>query len=468
LSGLPWKHAAALPVIAIIFFYGLTNVGMLGPDEPRYASVGREMARSGDFVTPRLWGEPWFEKPPLLYWMIAAGYRAGLSNEAAVRLPVALMSAGFLFLFFHRLRREFGETPALYASAVLASSAGWLAYSHVVVTDLPLAATFGGAIVLFLPWVRSGGRRGLIIGGLLLGMAVLAKGLVPLVLAIPVVWIARRRWVDLLMMAVACVAVAAPWYLLCWIRNGHVFIDEFIVKHHFGRFVSQELQHVQPWWFYFPVLLGFLFPWTPAVALLFRPGEYRDKRKLLLLAVAIFGLLFFSVSTNKLPGYILPLLPALAALIGIRLAEAAHVAWVYAVSALLMMLAPVAAAVLPSALVNGLSRTPIGWALNFVPLALPFIALASGCWFAATRGRRGLAAGLIFGAMVVCVASVKIYAYPELDREASARGLWRQLLRAGESSCAPEASRSIRYGLNFYAGYSLPACSGSRDRRVSR
>src|SRR5688572_16556410 len=98
---------------------------MLGPDEPRYASIGREMARSGDWVTPRLWGEPWFEKPPLLYWMIAAGYRSGLSGEAAVRAPVALMSAGFLFLFFHRLRREFGEKAALYASAILATSAGW-------------------------------------------------------------------------------------------------------------------------------------------------------------------------------------------------------------------------------------------------------------------------------------------------------------------------------------------------------
>ena len=85
MSGLPWKHAAALSVIALIFFYGLTGVGMVDPDEPRYASIGREMARSGDFVTPLLWGEPWFEKPALLNWMIAAGYRMGLTGETAVR-----------------------------------------------------------------------------------------------------------------------------------------------------------------------------------------------------------------------------------------------------------------------------------------------------------------------------------------------------------------------------------------------
>jgi 4-amino-4-deoxy-L-arabinose transferase-like glycosyltransferase len=467
LSGLPWKHAVALPVIAIIFFYGLTSIGMLGPDEPRYASIGREMARSGDFVTPRLWGEPWFEKPALLYWMIAAGYRAGLADEAAVRVPIALMSSGFLFLFFHRLRREFGEKAALYATAVLATSAGWLAYSHVAVTDLPLAATFAGAIVLFLPWVRSGGRRGLIIGGLLLGFAVLAKGLVPLVLAIPVIWIARRRWVDLLMMAGACIAVAAPWYVLCWMRNGQVFVDEFLIKHHFGRFVSQELQHVQPWWFYIPVLLGFLFPWTPAIVLLFRREEYRDNRKLLLASVAVWGFIFFSASTNKLPGYILPVMPLIAALIGIRFAEVRPVPAILSVSALLLALVPVAAIVLPSALLQGLSRSTGGLSAAAVPSATGGLLLGIICWWAESRGKRGLAVGLVFIAMVVSVAEIKIRIFPEIDRIASARGVWRNMQASGDVSCAPAAPRSIKYGLNFYAGHELPECSASRDRRVS-
>ncbi|HSW51218.1 MAG TPA: hypothetical protein VLH09_13630, partial [Bryobacteraceae bacterium] len=75
----------------LVYFYGLTGAGLIGPDEPRYASIGREMARSGDWVTPRLWGDPWFEKPPLLYWMTASATRLGLGDDLAPRLPVALL-----------------------------------------------------------------------------------------------------------------------------------------------------------------------------------------------------------------------------------------------------------------------------------------------------------------------------------------------------------------------------------------
>src|SRR5438046_4773933 len=100
-----WLLAALL--IYFLYFFHLTATGMLGPDEPRYAAVGREMARSGDWVTPRLWGEAWFEKPALLYWMTGAGFRLGLGDELAPRLPVALLSLLFLAFFPLFLRREF-------------------------------------------------------------------------------------------------------------------------------------------------------------------------------------------------------------------------------------------------------------------------------------------------------------------------------------------------------------------------
>src|SRR3954452_20994550 len=115
-----WLFAALL--IYFLFFFHLTATGMLGPDEPRYAAIGRAMARSGDWITPRLWGQPWFEKPALLYWMTAAGFRMGLGPELAPRLPVALASIAFLVLYWWLLRGEFGCRAAWMATLILGTS----------------------------------------------------------------------------------------------------------------------------------------------------------------------------------------------------------------------------------------------------------------------------------------------------------------------------------------------------------
>src|SRR6202042_2428441 len=112
-SKIPRLLWLALPLAYFLYFFGLTAAGMVGPDEPRYASIGREMARSHDFVTPRLDGQPWFEKPPLLYWTTAAArVILRLPDEWAARLPIALMSLTFLFFFFGVLKREFSVRTA--------------------------------------------------------------------------------------------------------------------------------------------------------------------------------------------------------------------------------------------------------------------------------------------------------------------------------------------------------------------
>src|SRR5215472_436173 len=143
-----WLFAALL--IYFLYFFHLTATGMLGPDEPRYAAIGREMARSGDWITPRLWGQPWFEKPALLYWMTAGAFNAGLNRDLAPRLPVALLSVAFLTYFFFALRSMFGHRPALFAVLILATSAGWLAYSHVATPDLPMSALFSASMLIIL------------------------------------------------------------------------------------------------------------------------------------------------------------------------------------------------------------------------------------------------------------------------------------------------------------------------------
>ena len=329
------------------------------------------MADSGDWITPRLWGNPWFEKPALLYWMTAAGFKAGLGPDLAPRLPIALLSVGFLVYFFVALRREFGATATAYATTILATSVGWLAYSHVAITDLPMSAAFAAAMLVILngPLRGAASLAPALIAGALLGVAVLAKGLVPLALFLPAVWFLRGCRRDLLWMLAAMAVVALPWYALVTLRNGAPFLEEFFWKHHFERFATAALQHEQPFWFYVPVLAAGLFPWSPLLLLLFQRRIYKNRPAVFLLAWFSWGFIFFSISRNKLPGYLLPLLPAVTALAGIALAEARagalKISCALAASAALLWFVPAIPAFLPQALLAGAShaslRFPMAW-----------------------------------------------------------------------------------------------------------
>jgi 4-amino-4-deoxy-L-arabinose transferase-like glycosyltransferase len=444
-----------LPLAFFLYFYHLNAAGLVGPDEPRYASVGREMARSGDFVTPRLWGQPWFEKPALLYWMTAAGFRLGLGPELAPRLPVAFMAVMFLGFYWWILRREFGSRAAALATLILGTSAGWVGFSQVGVTDLPLSATFSAAMLLALPWIARGDSRPLPAVAALLGLAVLAKGLVPLVLALPLLMRGRIRDLVRWRVVLPFLVVALPWYVLCYLRNGAGFLDVFFRQQTFARFYSTALQHPQAWWFYLPVLLAGLLPWTPLVALAGWRSDWRDPRRAFLLAWVLFGLVFFSAAANKLPGYVLPLLPAAAVLMGIGLEKAARPRLWLAACALLLVLYPIAARVLPAAVAVGLSRAPraqVEWTW-----LLP-VASAAAVWALARKGNRVAAAG----GLAVCATAGVIYlksaALPELNRAASARALWSEIGgRAGEV-CVDEIQRDWRYGLNYYSVAPLPDC----------
>jgi 4-amino-4-deoxy-L-arabinose transferase-like glycosyltransferase len=452
-----WAAAAVIAAF-FLFFYELNGTGLLGPDEPRYAAIGREMARSGDWLTPRLWGEPWFEKPPLLYWMTAAGFRLGLGDETAPRLPVALASVLFLAFFYCVLRRE-SLAPA-WSTAILATTAGWLAFSRIGATDLPMAAAFSAAMLLAMGWIERGETRRLPAAAALLGLAVLAKGLVPLVLALPALWMGRRRLRDLVRPApvLAFLAVAAPWYVAMTVLHGNRFVDEFFWKHHLARFASEALQHRQPVWFYVPVLLGGLFPWTPLAVLLFRKAPYRDPRRRFLLAWVLFGFAFFSAATNKLPGYLLPLLPAAAVLMGAALAEAGSARWPLAGCALLVETTPVAAAVLPEALRRGITHAAppaIAWEVTVAAAVL----VAAVVWVLETRGRRPVAVAALVAAMTGGAVWLERTVFPALDRDVSARVFWSSIAPRRAQVCVGEVNRGWRYNLNYYSNTPLEDCA---------
>jgi 4-amino-4-deoxy-L-arabinose transferase-like glycosyltransferase len=454
-----------LPLAYLLYFYDLGATGLLGPDEPRYASIAREMARSGDWITPRLWGQPWFEKPALLYWMTGAAFRLGIPPDLAPRLPVALMAVGFLVFYWWILRREFGARAAWFAALILGCCGGWLVCSQVGVPDMPMAAAFSAAMLLALPWIGRRDTRYLPVAAALLGLAVLAKGPVALVLAAPLC-LRFRNARDLARPRVVApfLAVALPWYLLCYLRNGRVFLHDFFLVHNFERFTSNALLHVQPWWFYLPVLAGLLLPWFPLVFLLGRRAAFRDPRRLFLLAWVVFGMVFFTAATNKLPGYLLPLLPAVAALVGLVLddadaeAKAAHAGPWLACCALLLVAFPMAARMLPAALAAGLSKAPLP---AFEAMWLLAVGVAAAAWLLESRGRRLAAVVLIAAGATAGMVYVKRVAAPELDRTVSSRALWREISGRANGVCVDQIDRNWRYGLNYYSGTPLPECSGA-------
>lgn len=445
---------AGVGLVCALYLADLTGMGLVSADEPRYADIGRAMASTGDWVTPRLWGQPWFEKPALLYWMSAAGFRLGLGPELAPRLPVALLSLAFLAFFWWRLRIEWGARVAWFSAGMLATSAGWLAYSHIAVTDLPLAAFFSAAVLLSLPWMARGDRSLLPASAACLGLATLAKGLVPLALFLPVFALAGRRILDWLrpLPILAFSVCALPWYVLCAIRNGSVFPRVLFLEQTFGRFRSTALQHGQPVWFYIPVLLLLLYPWFP---LLIFPGRnplpaLRDPRIRMLAAIVVFGFVLFSAMLNKLPGYLLPLLPGAFTLLGVAAAEAKRSELAAVAPLALIGALPAIARIAPGALAHGLRSTGIPW-----QSAVAGIAIAAAIAAILARILPRFAFVLATAAAAIGFLWFQFAVFPRLDASASARPSWR----SSHPRCAPPMTRAELYGLYYYSGGEIPACS---------
>jgi 4-amino-4-deoxy-L-arabinose transferase-like glycosyltransferase len=434
---------AAAALLCALYFADLNGMGLISTDEPRYADIGRAMARTGDLITPRLWGRPWFEKPPLLYWMIAAGFKAGLGPELAPRFPVALLSLAFLVFYWDRLRRLWDERVAWCSVAILATTAGWVALSGIAVADIPLAVFFSAAVLLAL-------ERRYTLAAASLGLAVLAKSLVGPVLFLPVLALDFRRWRDWLKPApvIAFFAIALPWHLLCFARNGGEFPRVLFVQQQFGRFATLERQHGQPWWFYLPVALLVLYPWFPLLAVASR--EWRMPRVRVLMAVVAFGFAFFSASQNKLPGYLLPLVPSACALMGIGLASRDKPERAMILPIALLGIVPAASRAIPAAIANGLRAAPVSAA-----------EIALGCAALAILGVAGAAilkSKAVGPAFVLAAAAflwLKVSTYSALDQSATGRPLW---LRE-HPECAATGNRGLDYSLDYYAGQDLPRCA---------
>jgi 4-amino-4-deoxy-L-arabinose transferase-like glycosyltransferase len=325
-----------LATLYICYFHNLGALGLIGPDEPRYAWIARDMAETGDWVTPRLYGKPWFEKPVLYYWAAALSFKVFGVSEVAARLPSAVAALLATLTLAWLAWRVWGADTARWLLLVLPTTVGMIGFSHAAATDMPFTAMLTIAMVFAARLLRVDPSASLIsftssssftsfFLGVFLGLAALAKGPAAIVLCggAILLWAAfSKRWRDALRclhpIAIAGFGLTAlPWYVLCAHRNPD-FFHVFIIEHNFKRYLTPEFQHIQPFWFYIPIILVAVFPWTllfiPAVRRFFRDKKERQPEfafRLFVLVWAMFPLVFFSISQSKIPGYVLPAVPPL-------------------------------------------------------------------------------------------------------------------------------------------------------------
>jgi 4-amino-4-deoxy-L-arabinose transferase-like glycosyltransferase len=459
-----------------LFFFGLAYFGLLGADEPRYAQVAREMLAGHNWITPTLGGAPWLEKPPLYYWQAMLAYSIFGVSDWAARLPSAVdatLMVVAIYLFLRRFRPGFQLDGALIA----ASASGVIGFARAASTDMPLAATFTIAMLAWFAWYESTNKRYLALAYIFLGFAVLAKGPVGPFFALVIIVIFSVAKSDYRLIAKTCwipgialfALTALPWYVAVQLRNPE-FFRVFILEHNLGRFGKDLYHHTQPFWYYLPVVLLGLVPWTMfiSVALVETIRAWWTEKKELfrsedalpafLVIWLVVPVVFFSFSASKLPGYILPALPAGTLLLAeyvrrhlMDYEKADRPGLLLIILHSVVATLPIVAALMMQYIVF---RHTLPWN-RATAISAGFAAvLAVGIILTLWRplGLRVLRFVTLVP-VVLAVAAVLRLGSPSLDATLSARPLAQQINRVDDRSL-PLAifrlSRETEYGLHFY------------------
>ncbi len=241
---------------------------LVEPDESRYAQVALEMVHSGDYLVPRLQGEPYLDKPPLLYWATAASFRVFGETELAARIPSAVAALLTVLVTFLLGRHLLGDRTAWLGSLMLLLCLGFVLSARFLIMDGPL--TLFTTICLFASLLAVRGSRlqlsWWLVAGVACGLGVMTKGPVAVVLTCPPLlalhWVGGRaaspRLRDWLVFATIVGTVALPWFILIGRSQGD-FAGHFFWQHHIIRFVN-AFNHQEPFWYYIPVLFAGMFP----------------------------------------------------------------------------------------------------------------------------------------------------------------------------------------------------------------
>jgi 4-amino-4-deoxy-L-arabinose transferase-like glycosyltransferase len=468
-----------------LFFYGLGAFGLVGADEPRYAQVAREMLDRSDWITPTLQGKPWLEKPVLYYWQAMLSFRAFGVTDQAARVAAAF-DAGMLIAVIYFFLRRFRPGSELDGALITASCAAVVGFARAAATDMPLAATFAVALLGWYAWYESRTRIYLAAFYIFLALGTLAKGPVAPALAAVIIFlfvsvkrdwraIPRTLWIPGI---VLYLAVMLPWYIAVQVRNPE-FFRVFILEHNLARFSQDVYHHRQPFWFYLPVFLLAMMPWTLVLILviaerarlIWSEGKEKeafsspeDSWPLFPFIWMLVPILFFSASQSKLPGYILPAVPAGALLVAEYLAARRSEARPGEGPGEENKLAPLFAAahgILCGLLIfAALSAASIAINHHLLWGTGTYVAAAIAAVFAIgitavllSRAGLRLLGRVTMLAVVVSVAAVIRFAAPVIDATQSARPI-AESIQAFSHEPVPIAlyriNRVQEYGLEFY------------------
>ncbi|HKA06428.1 MAG TPA: glycosyltransferase family 39 protein [Gemmataceae bacterium] len=323
---------ALLIVLPAVLLYPTLSFKLLEPDEGRYAQIPREMLARGDWVVPHLQSQPYLDKPPLLYWLVMLSYSVFGVNEAAARLIPALAAHGAILVVYLIGRRSLGERSTFWGALLLSVVPGFMGMARILTMDGLL--TFWITLALFATFEAIRGDRfrasWWYLAAAAVGLGVLTKGPIPFLLLVPPIWLHRRLtghrvpigWVHMAGFAGVAAAINLPWYVAIYLRQP-VFLRYFFWEHNVLRFV-QPFDHLQPVWYYVPILFGGLIPgtflaWSFARHLMSGDPDCSATRTPALgfwLLAGLWCIGFFSLSGCKLPGYVLPAFPCLCLALG--------------------------------------------------------------------------------------------------------------------------------------------------------
>jgi 4-amino-4-deoxy-L-arabinose transferase-like glycosyltransferase len=456
-------------------FFRIGSLPFLGNDECRYARIAEEMNRAGRWVTPVLQGYPWLEKPPLYYWITILIYRVFGVSEASARYGPAvcalLAAAAVLWLGSKLWSRRAGWMSGL----IMLTAIGYCAFGRSATPDMPMMACFTIAFALMAVAVLKDGlaRWGIWVAYALLGLAVLAKGPVAFVLTAGILmffWTLDEQGgclkkLHVISGAAIALAVALPWHWLAFKENGFSFIASFLINHNFARYVTEVHHHDQPFFYFLPIMLGLLFPWSGWLPALVR-GRPRlrsfdlrtwDRSVLFLTCWALFPFLFFSLSSSKLPGYVLPSLPPIALLLGRGLTELTQrpeapvklkgTPWIYLVFSLGLAIA------LPVIMWQTYQDTWHAGLILAVAVALPALTVF---WLA----RRGNLRGAVYATAVqgvVVLLAVTQFGFAPLAEYNSAHDIAGKALAASTGKVPIVTFSYFDHTLYYYTGYRIDA-----------